>query len=100
MRLVMRATGSSRTVLLGLLLGCATAPVWAGDETGWRFWRKADGLAEAYALPVSVQPDGSVLVGHGNVQQMERFDGYEFRALSQPQIPYVVFGSPNGSLWA
>jgi hypothetical protein len=96
----MSANGSSRAVLLGLLLGCAGAPAWAGDETGWRFWKSADGLAEAFTGAISVRPDGSVLVGHGNVYQMERFDGYEMRALTQPQGPNSLFDAPDGSRWA
>jgi signal transduction histidine kinase/CheY-like chemotaxis protein len=71
----------------------------ASEPPVWRFWKGSDGLAETYARPISVDPNGDVLVGHGYVTRMERLDGYGISSMPQPSYPHTVYGTRSGRLW-
>ena len=73
--------------------------VTASGQSAWRFWKTGDGLAEAFTRPLSLEPGGSVLVGHGYVTRMERLDGYSVFNLPQPRYPRTVYGTPGGRMW-
>jgi len=72
--------------------GAAEAPV-------WRFWRTADGLAEAFANPISADANGNVLVGHGHMTRMEQLDGYSILSLPQPTKPGTIYNGGGGRYW-
>jgi ligand-binding sensor domain-containing protein len=82
-----------------LLFIPALAPA-ADDLPGWRFWKTSDGLAEAWAKPVSLDADGNVLVGHGYMSRMERLDGYQVFSLAQPKFPRSIRRTAGGRFWA
>jgi signal transduction histidine kinase/CheY-like chemotaxis protein/streptogramin lyase len=77
----------------------AARPCGASESPGWRFWKSADGLAEAFSDPISAAPNGDVLVGHGYVTRMERLDGYRIFSVPQPTKPRTVYGTRNGRYW-
>ncbi len=69
------------------------------DAVGWRFWKSADGLTEAFCNPISTDPRGDVLVGHGFVTHMERLDGYRIITMPQPTKPGTVYCTRSGRCW-
>ncbi len=97
MRTCLRVAGVVfRTTLLFIPV---LAPA-ADDLPGWRFWKTSDGLAEAWAKPVSLDTGGNILVGHGYMSHMERLDGYGVFSLAQPKFPRSIRRAAGGRLWA
>src|SRR5664280_310679 len=94
---VFRRLQPGRLVLTPILLLALQQTV--AGQTTWRFWKTADGMAEAFTRPLSLEPNGNVLVGHGYVTSMERLDGYSVLSLPQPSYPRTVYGTPGGRLW-
>ncbi|HYP04669.1 MAG TPA: response regulator [Bryobacteraceae bacterium] len=48
----------------------------------------------------AVQPDGSVILGHGSGSWMERYDGYRLERRAQPPVLNGLISLPNGQMWA
>jgi signal transduction histidine kinase/CheY-like chemotaxis protein/ligand-binding sensor domain-containing protein len=89
----------------------ALAALWPvlanGQDTAWRYWTAADGMAETYTHTLNIDPEGRVWARHGAVESMSILDGYRVTRVSEPRNgPWVVwerqagvFPSAGGSAW-
>ena len=66
----------------------------------WRFWTVADGLYESFTRGVSLSPDGSVWIRHGQVKYMTVLDGYGPRHIANPNGFSPVFAEGDGRAWS
>ena len=90
-----------RLLILGLALVLLTIGQCVGHELPvWRFWKARDGLIEAWSGAVSADPNGNILIFHGQVNRMERLDGYKLFPMPQPLNPDAVYATRHGDAWA
>ena len=75
----------------------ALSPLSAG--TPWRFWTKADGLAESWTSGLSRDSSGRVLVKHGDVSTATVLDGYQVTATPSRRAFGRLLMSEKGELW-
>jgi signal transduction histidine kinase len=87
---------------LSVLIGWAqVVGLRAQEGSQWRIYRADDGLAESFALSVTVSPRGSVWLRHPAARAISAFDGYQIRTVSVPEdANYPVHESRSGQLWS
>src|SRR5690349_16550268 len=72
----------------------------AQNPAVWRFWAMGDGLYESFTRGVSLAPDGSLWVRHGQVEYMSILDGYSVTRIPNPNGTSSVYGIASGQAWA
>jgi signal transduction histidine kinase/CheY-like chemotaxis protein len=82
-------------------LVAAARPVSAqAQEPGWRSFTAADGLKESWVAGISVGRSGSIIISHGEVNELTIFDGYELKHLPSPGTDQKVYEADGARLWS
>ena len=93
---------ASRKWLFAALVCALAETSWSQRASGWRVYRRTDGLAESACASVTIGLSGKVLATHPDPQALSELDGYSVRTIPRPEgRPAGGFGeSPGGQLWA
>lgn len=87
-----------RARVLGLLV--AVQEVFAQPAEVWRYFASSDGLVESYVGAVSAGKEARIWITHGQVANMDVFDGFSVGQLPSPGIDTRVEEGAAGELWA
>ena len=70
-----------------------------GVASSWRFWTKADGLAESWTSGLSRDTNGRVVVKHGDVNSATVLDGYQITKIPSRSAFGRLLVSGKGEVW-
>jgi diguanylate cyclase (GGDEF)-like protein len=91
------ANGFERKWLFFCLIFAFGLPLYAA--TPWRFWTKADGLAESVVFGLTADNSGRVVIKPGDVPSISAFDGYQIIDIRSPHVYGRFLSSPENELW-
>ncbi len=93
---------ASRKWLFAAVFCALVETSWSQRASGWRVYRRTDGLAESACASVTIGLNGKVLATHPDPQAVSELDGYSITNIPLPQgrQPGGVGESPGGQLWA
>ncbi len=91
-----RSAGATLCLTISLSLSSVATANAASD---WRFWNKADGLAESVVFGLTSDGAGRILVKFGAVPNIAVLDGYQVNRVPTPYVYGRLLSSPDKSLW-